>query len=300
LQQRAPVFIVGIPRSGTTLLLRTMLRHSSFGHRRMNGTESELVELLYRFTDPNAPVPFRLMGFLCGEDLPADVRRTIVRLRWRRGLVRKLARGRAHRDPRLYRLAGEHLVVRSYLENIARLRNRRVVEKTPTHLHRVAELRLAFADARFICMHRHPVDVLSSYRRRHAFEHAPDDAWTNISVDAMAQRWASDVRTEQRLARLYPEAIVLVRYDDLVERPEDTMRRICDHIGEPFDPACLDDFEQAATSRDDPQRVVRATSKWREHVGEQDAARLERLLAEPMSELGYAPYTASAPAAVDR
>ena len=78
------------------------------------------------------------------------------------------------------------------------------------------------------------------------------------------------------------------------------MRRICDHIGEPFDPACLDDFERAATSRDDPQRVVRATSKWREHVGEQDASRLEHLLAEPMSELGYEPYTTGAAAAVDR
>lgn len=286
--QKDPVFIVGVPRSGNTLLLRTLLRHGSFAHGRANGTESSAVGLLFAMLDPNGAVPLPLMGFLAGDDLPPDVRRTIVRNRLRRRLVRKLARERAARHPAVWRLAGEHLVVRSFYRNVGRLRNRRVVDKTPWHLHRVEHLLTALPGARFICTYRHPVDVLSSYWRRHAFEGVE---WAGISLEEMAQRWAGDVRLAHRFAARFAEAFAVVRYEDLVEAPEPTVRRICEHIGEPFDPASISQFDQAATAQAKGEGPQRWTSRWAENVPAEDAARLERLVSDAMDLAGYLPYT---------
>lgn len=287
-RQEDPVFVVGVPRSGTTLLLRTLLRHRSFTHPRANGTESNAVGLLYAMLDPNGAVPLPLMGFLAGDDLPPDVRTAIVRNRLRRRVVRNLARGRAARNPTLWTLAGEHLVVRAFYRGVGRLRRRRVVDKTPWHLHRTKHLLRALPGSRFVCVYRHPVDVLSSYWRRHAFEGVE---WAAITVQEMAQRWDGDVRLAHRLATRLPDSFTIVRYEDLVSAAEATVRRICDHIGEPFDPACIAGFEQPATAQAAGRTPERWTSRWTENVPTDDAARLETLVADAMAVAGYAPYT---------
>jgi hypothetical protein len=51
--------------------------------------------------------------------------------------------------------------------------------------------------------------------------------------------WLRSVKLGRRYAERYPGAYTLVRYESLVSRPEDTMRHVCEVVGEPYEDAML-------------------------------------------------------------
>jgi Sulfotransferase family len=67
-----------------------------------------------------------------------------------------------------------HLVLRSYFFAWQARGCPRLVEKTPTNIRRLPKLARTFPAGRFLYIHRHPVDVFTSYRRRAAVD--PDAA----------------------------------------------------------------------------------------------------------------------------
>jgi hypothetical protein len=291
------VFIVGVPRSGTTVLYRTLVLHPSFTSPRLNLAESHAVDNLHAFIDGHAVPARQLKTFLLGDDVPPHVRQLIARLRRRRMVVRRIAGPRHEWDPRVWRLGGEHLVVRAYLRAAAHVRGAaRLVEKTPRHLARVEHLCLAFPDARFVSIHRHPVDVLASHWRRFAFD-GEAAAWANVGVRQFADQWATGVAVAEAHAARLPKAFLVVRYEDLVSRTEPVVRAVLDHVGEAFDPACLASFDRPAADVRDPRSHLPMSARaddWREFVDPADAASLEQRLLRPMERLSYAPYTSDA------
>jgi len=276
-----PVFVVGVPRSGTTLLCRTLLQHPAFGARSMD-IESHAVDLLHDYVDAGAVAPERLCRYLGTAELPDDVLAVVRRLRRRRMSVRRVL-GPWSMRPRAWQLGGEHRVVRAYFAAATRSRpGSRLVEKTPGHLHRVAHLRRAFPDAQFVCIHRHPVDVLNSHWAR--FARQPEQEWANVSVDHFAGLWARGVEAADRWAATLPTAFPIITYEDLARSPEEVVGRVLDHLDEPFDPRCVESFDRSATESETP-RDDRPMSErerhWSQHVSLDTAARLERLLAAP-------------------
>lgn len=54
-----------------------------------------------------------------------------------------------------------------------------------------------------------------------------------------AARWRYSVRWAERNQRRHPDAYLLVRFEDLVTSTETTLRRVCDFLGEPYEPGML-------------------------------------------------------------
>jgi hypothetical protein len=110
--------------------------------------------------------------------------------------------------------------------------NRRLGEKTPYYvvfLDRLAEL---FPRAQFIHLYRDPRDVAASFLEQYWFRRG-----TALRV-ANYLRYV--FRTVDRAAsRLGPERVCAVKYEDLVENPERELGRLCDFLGEPYDPVML-------------------------------------------------------------
>lgn len=104
----------------------------------------------------------------------------------------------------------------------------RYCEKTPANIRHVDEL-YDFFDGRlrFVNIFRDGRDVVTS---RHPEE--PDEYWVPI------QRWVQDTRRGLEAER--KGQVLSIRYEDLVERPEQTIRTVCDYLGEPFDPVMLE------------------------------------------------------------
>ena len=149
----------------------------------------------------------------------------------------------------------------------------RWVEKTPRHLLEIPALRASWPDAYLVRIVRDPRDVALSLA---AMPFAGGTLVSNlvrIDADDRASRDAFDGD---------PRAITL-RYEDLVTEPERELRRVCEAVGETFDPRMLDPRPAASA-------VAGEHEWWKEGVtGPLDASRVGRWRREmPAAERRFA------------
>jgi hypothetical protein len=218
-----PVFVVGGPRSGTTLLAAMLAAHPAFdcgpethGLSRWARLGSrERARILDRRDWPE-----RATRYVCSLSLGKRPVHTLY------GLSRADVRAwLATRDPSLAALL-ESLTA----QRAARRGRARWVEKTPRHLE-VPELILAgWPEARIVRIVRDPRDAAVSLTR---VPFGTSSLLTNLSVlGRMNEAAAGFYRRDRRSLTL--------RYEDLVADPERELRRVCEHIGEGFSTAMLD------------------------------------------------------------
>jgi hypothetical protein len=109
----------------------------------------------------------------------------------------------------------------------------------------------AYPGARMIHMIRDPRDRYEASLALH-----PNG---KMRVGGATARWLYSVRLAQRNHRRYPHRYKIVRYETLVCQPEQTMRDICEFLGEAFVPAMLT-MEGAPGYRDKGEHRANASS----------------------------------------
>ena len=226
----APVFVVGVARSGTTLLSAMLSAHS----RLDCGPESRFFAR-YRHLDTRAR------------------ERILDPHTWPRPAVDFIAslRNQGHPITELFGLtlpeigtylSGRQPSLAAMLESLTELHaqragKRRWMEKTPRHLLMTDTLRALWPDAYIVRIVRDPRDVALSLA---AVPFAKDSVVGNlVRVD-------SDDRVSRERIEADERAITL-RYEDLVSGPERELRRVCAFIGEEYEPGMLDSRETAGT-----------------------------------------------------
>ncbi len=221
----SPVFVVGLARSGTTLMAVCLDRHPAFDC----GPETHLFARL-SVTDESVLLdtsrwPGPATDFLCS--LMTDG----VRVHEAAGIGRdRIGEGLAARAPS----------VSALLESVTVTQARdagkpRWVEKTPRHLRHVARIRALWPDAAIILMVRDPrARAVSMARMPFGSD---SQVWNLLDGVRRDQRAQAAIESDPRLLR--------VRLEDLVAAPEDELRRVCEFLGEPWCPAML---EASATS----------------------------------------------------
>jgi sulfotransferase family protein len=285
----SPVFIVGEARSGTSILYRSLQSHPRFMPAAgIDLVESEATVALLDLFGPADVGPGRLADFLLGQDALARVASDIAPLRSRRTLVRSATDGRIRRLP-VWRAAGEHHVLRRYFIEAVRSRNvQRLVEKSPFNIRWVSHLGVAFPNARFIYMARHPLDVLSSYWRRYRNDPVTSE-WGNITADTFCARWAENTVLAADIAKRDPR-LMLIRYEEFTGRTEPSVRAVLDHVGEPFHEACLLQGERTTNWNVEPHLhgpVAERTKKWEEFIDRPTAQQVETRLRDVMAMTGF-------------
>ncbi len=206
----APIFIVGAPRSGTTLLRNMFNRHPRIA---ICG-ETHFHHYVYA----------RRQAF--GDLIDPKNRQRVVeeylglrRLRWvadRAVLSEKLMR-----DGTSYQALFTSLV-KYHAESQGK---QRWGEKTPQHALFSETLCEWYPGATLIHMIRDPRDVVASLQRM---------SWAGNSVVQNARTWRKCSLAAQRCSHL-PQYLP-VCYETLVSQPERELRRICERIGEEYDP----------------------------------------------------------------
>jgi hypothetical protein len=120
---------------------------------------------------------------------------------------------------------------------------RRWGEKTPLHTWHVEAMARLFPDAQFVGVVRHPYGTIASNMTRF-----------KSRLARAAWQWAQPVREIVSQAAGRPERFVLIRYEDLVRRPEPLLRELLAWLGEPWSPAVLEHHAVQA-SRGGKRRV---------------------------------------------
>jgi len=184
-------FLIGFPRSGTTLLDVMLDGHSNV----LTLEEKPTIErVAFRLDRLPGHYPFAM------ETLGADQRREL------RALYREQIA-----DVRL----PEHAVV---------------IDKMPIRTVHAAFMHRLFPEAKFLFTERHPCDVvLSNYMQNYALNEAMIQFArldTAVSTyDAVMQLWQ---KTLQKLPGLPVHSL---QYEALIEAPEQTLRGVCDFLG---------------------------------------------------------------------
>jgi hypothetical protein len=297
------IFIVGVSRSGTTLMRRILDKHSRIGIV----TENHYLGHLLAWEGTRHY--FRRLGDLRDDDTV----RALVELIYsgelqRRSRLRELSpywRWLTSKVPRedieAYLLASdrsERGLFEAFLRIYADRRGKAIIgEKTPAHLAYVETLLEWFPDGRVVhCMRDPRAIYVSELRRRR--EHAVSFPYRQLAaVPALMERfvllqvawaWAGAVHRHRALHRRYPDRYRLVRFEDLVAEPAETLHGLCDFLGVTAEPRML---EQTVTSKG--ARVgaagfdAGAADRWRERIEPGASAALGLLLGRRLAEMNY-------------
>jgi hypothetical protein len=279
-------FVVGVPRSGTTLL-RLMLD----AHPKLTiPPETHFVPAVIRAVRRGRTAD-GVAAVITDHRRWADFGLDADALRERIGAVDPLEAGGA---------------IRAFYELYADKQGKpRWGDKTPGYATKMRRIQKALPEARFIHVIRDGRDVIASRARRAQREPLP--------VDVAARRWKRRVLSTRKRAEDV-EHYMEVRYEDLVAGPEETLRRVCSFIELPFDEAMLAYHERAAErlaeiDRDLPARrgrheleaqpriaahehadeppLAQRAGAWREEMSPEDFAAFEAEAGGLLADLGY-------------
>ena len=218
---RAPApFVVGVPRSGTTLL------------RLMLDAHPELTIPPETHFVPKLITQFE--GWVREGADPAELRRRAFELitthpRWGdMGLDPEDLRARlALHDPLR---SGD--AARSFYEVYAtRVGKPRWGDKSPPYAWKAPRIQRGLPEARFVHLIRDGRDVALSLS---------EVSWGPGGVEESARKWVRDMgRARRRASRLRPGTYMETRYEDLVVDPEPTLRRVAEFVDLPWSDAML-------------------------------------------------------------
>ncbi len=164
----------------------------------------------------------------------------------------------------------------------------RYADKTPPYVLHIALLARLFPEAVFVHLIRDGRDVALSLMRA---SFGPDDFTTAVLT------WRRHVLRGRTGGRsVGPGRYIEVRYEDLVDDPEQQLRRIGELAGFPFDPAMLDYHRKAAdvlsgVGRPDQHQNLRQpltrVRDWRAELTPAQREQFEALAGGLRAQLGY-------------
>ncbi|GGL83609.1 sulfotransferase [Streptomyces fumigatiscleroticus] len=279
-----PVFVLGCPRSGTTLLQLMLHAHPRialppetrfvlpayaerlrFGDLRERGNRARLAEWITARKETRF------------HELGLDAQTVSARI--------------ADGPPTLGSALGTTL--RAYAERHGKAR---WGDKRPAYALHVEEILRLFPDAQFVHLVRDGRDCAASLLRM---------PWWHSGFHEAVATWAQVMDVTRRHARrLGPDSWHELRFEDLVADPEPRLRALCAYLGEEYDPAMTEPHRLAATAvpaRKTWHRNTHGTldvsraGDWRQRLTPDQIRLCDTVLGDRLARHGYEPARAVRP-----
>jgi tetratricopeptide (TPR) repeat protein len=225
-----PIFIVGLPRSGSTLLEQILASHS-----RVEGTH-ELADVT------------RMVVELQGRDWQlANPRYPAVLAQMTAEDFRRLGE-KYLRDTRSYRSGKAHFI-----------------DKMPNNFRHVGLIHLILPNAKIIDARREPMACCFGNLKQ-LFAHGQEFAY---GIEDIARYYRTYLELMRHWDAVLPGRVLRVQYEDVVADLEGNVRRLLDHCGLEFEPACVQFYKtersvRTASSEQVRQPIYReALEQWR-------------------------------------
>ncbi len=266
-----PVLVLGVRRSGTTLLRVMLDRHSELAVPDESYFVPQLADRHLRHVDPDEFVDdLRRIDSLAEWNVPLDK----VRAR----LTERMPIGTA--------IATVYAV---YAEECGKPR---WGDKTPMYMQNLRLLERLFPDALFVHLIRDGRDAAMSFLAMP--KGLMTETWMQPrNVAAFACQWRTEVKAAQRLGRrVGAERYFEVRYEDLVGDLESVLRRISAFARLPYEPAMADYAGNVDVSAKPHQQSLKqpptaGLRDWRVQMSPADVGSFDRVAGDLLDELGY-------------
>jgi predicted Zn-dependent protease len=231
-QAADPIFIVGLPRSGSTLIEQILASHSKVeGTQELADIPRMVVELQGRDWQLDNP---RYPGVLA-QMTDADFRR--------------LGEKYLH-DTRSYRSGKAHFI-----------------DKMPNNFRHVGLIHLMLPNAKIIDARREPLACCFGNLKQ-LFAHGQEFAY---SIEDIARYYRTYLELMRHWDAVLPGRVLRVHYEDLVADLEGNVRRLLDYCGLTFEPSCVEFYKtersvRTASSEQVRQPIYReALEQWRHY-----------------------------------
>jgi tetratricopeptide (TPR) repeat protein len=216
--QPDPILIVGLPRSGSTLLEQILASHSRVaGTQELSDVPRMVLELQGREPDLDNP---RYPGVLA-DMTPADFLR----------LGEKYLA-----DTRIYRSERPHFI-----------------DKMPNNFRHIGLIHLMLPNARIIDARREPVACCFSNLKQ-LFANGQEFTY---SVQDIARYYRTYLELMRHWDEVLPGRILRVHYEDVVDDLDGNVRRILDFCDLEFEPACVEFYKTERSVRTASSEQVR-------------------------------------------
>lgn len=283
----APVYVTGLARSGTTILLELLARLPSVATHRYRDFPPVWTPYLWnRFLElvPQRDVGARERPHQDGIEITPESPEALEEPLWMRCF-------RGSHDPSQCNLLGRETrneefaeVYRRHISKILLVRGgSRYVAKGNYNVARLAYIQTLFPDARFVVPIRHPFGHIASLSRQHrnftagqeanpaardylrrvghfefGIDRVPVNMGDNDAIRNVLEQWRSGdelggwaaywshlygrLRDQLDEDAALREAVLIVRYEELNDRPLDVLQSVLGHCGLDADPAKLSEL----------------------------------------------------------
>ena len=240
---RSRVFLVGCPRSGTTLLQSLLAANSyilSFPESRFYGNLSSGWPLLSALGISSRYARQRWNEFL--EEIGHPEMKSTLR---KHAIFDR-------------QLSGAFV---DLLDTLTLKHGKSVwLEKTPGHLRRVDMIEKLVRNVRFVQILRNGGDNIASlFETGNKYPEAWG-RWHGTTLDQCIRRWVTDARISVRC--FSKKNHFIVRYEKLIANPSSVLAALCDFIGVPYEEKMLSDYSAVAG------RLILKTEPWKASVVE--------------------------------
>ena len=274
-RKQAPVFVVGCPRSGTTVLYHMLLSAGDFAVYR---SECNVFNLL---------VP-RFRGMRSAAD-----RQELMDIWLRSKMFRVSGLDAAEIRSKIFaecHNGGDFQ--RIVMGEVARKQGmRRWADSTPEHLLYIEQIKREIPDALFIHIIRDGRDVALSFAKQGWSYPLPWDRDEGLGVAGLYWEWV--VRTGRaqgkRLGADYQE----VRFEELISKPEETLLQLGRFIEHDLDYERIQRAgigsvsEPNSSFAGDSGRSFNPLARWKNKMSSEEIAALEELIGDFLTKLGY-------------
>jgi hypothetical protein len=277
-----PIFIVGVPRSGTTLLAALLAAHSKMSC----GPETHFFRKLpksnldYLFNAATWPIP--AIDFICSVTHNSFSENKQISLIDKYQLNKQvIVDYLVNQDPSIHSILSS--VTESYMRSLGKSR---WVEKTPDHIEYVHLIRKYFPKSPIIRILRDPRDTALSLMRM---------SWGAMSIHEALSYWVRLDDSSKDFFRTDPLSFT-IRYEDLILSTKDELQKLCNFIGEEFEEGMLDTSRtgKQLNSRNVPWKEMASkpidsgkVSMWKREMTEPSNILAEAILGDRLKDYQY-------------
>lgn len=271
LNRDGPVFIVGMPRSGTKLLRSLVSQHSKVAI-------AEYETEFYPYWVKN----WSMFGDLSDKEIFEKFYQDTIRLPYFKY---------AEADHKLIDQSRWMAFCKDYtpsgvFEALIRLdvgadRGSGIIwgDKSPSYILYLELLKKDFPQARVIHIVRDVRDYSISV----------NNAWGK-NIFRAAQRWVDGVNAARTASKHFIDDYLEVKYEDLLDDPEKTLRHICEFLKIGFEPGMLTLSrapEQVGDARGSTEVVRSNKNKYEEKLSKKAIEKIENISGKTLNESGY-------------